>query len=112
MNEYGKSDSLIVPEKHLNKGSVNLRPAEGVEERRLGEGNPIKPNRSRTQSRVILQSELNRIRQLAKNDKEMQFTALLHHVYKVDRLREAYYSLKRKASPGVDGTSWQDYGKD
>ena len=112
MNEYGKSDSLIVPEKHLNKGSVNLRPAEGVEERRLGEGNPIKPNRSRTQSRVILQSELNRIRQLAKNDKEMQFTALWHHVYKVDRLREAYYSLKRKASPGVDGTSWQDYGKD
>ena len=38
MNEYGKSDSLIVPEKHLNKGSVNPRPAEGVEERRLGEG--------------------------------------------------------------------------
>ena len=45
MNEDGKSDSLIVTEKHLNKGSVNLRPAEGVEERRLGEGNPIKPNR-------------------------------------------------------------------
>jgi group II intron reverse transcriptase/maturase len=42
----------------------------------------------------------------------MQLTALWHHVYKVDRLREAYYSLKRKASPGVDGTSWQDYGKD
>jgi len=86
VNEYRKSDSLIVPEKRSNNGSGLSRPAEGVEEKRLAEGNSIKRNRSRTQSRGILQSELNRIRQLAMNDKEMKFTTLWHHVYNVDRL--------------------------
>lgn len=111
MNEHGKSDSLIVPKKHPNKGSCKIRPAEGVEERRLAEGNSIMWNRSRTQSRGILQNKLNRIRQLAVNDKKMQFTALWHHVYNVDRLREAYYGLKRSAAPGVDGITWRNYGK-
>ena len=112
MNEYRKSDSLILPEKHPNKGSGILRPAEGVEGRRLAEGNSIRQNRSRTQRRGDLQIELDRIRQLATNDKEMQFTALWHHVYDVDRLREAYYRLKRSAAPGVDGETWQSYSKD
>jgi len=112
VNEYRKSDSLIVPEKRSNNGSGLSRPAEGVEGRRLAEGNSIKRNRSRTQSRGILQSELNRIRQLAMNDKEMKFTTLWHHVYNVDRLREAYFSLKRSAAPGVDGKTWHEYGED
>jgi len=30
----------------------------------------------------------------------MKFTALLHHLT-VDLLRESFYSLKRKAAPGV-----------
>ncbi len=38
----------------------------------------------------------------------MQFTALLHHLT-VDLLRESFYSLKRKAAPGVDGVTWQEY---
>jgi group II intron reverse transcriptase/maturase len=29
----------------------------------------------------------------------------------VERLREAYYSLKRTATPGVDGETWQHYGE-
>jgi RNA-directed DNA polymerase len=33
-------------------------------------------------------------------------------VYNVDRLREAYYSLKRKASAGVDDVTWAEYGND
>src|SRR2546428_3348328 len=40
--------------------------------------------------------------------KEMKFTALLHHLT-VDLLRESLYSLKRKAAPGVDGVTWQEY---
>jgi group II intron reverse transcriptase/maturase len=41
----------------------------------------------------------------------VQFTALMHHVYKVDALREAYFRLKRAAAPGVDGETWQHYGE-
>ncbi len=59
-----------------------------------------------------LQNALERIRQVACRDKGARFTALWHHVYNVDRLREAYFSLKRKAAPGVDGETWQHYGED
>ena len=59
-----------------------------------------------------LQSALERIRQVACRDKGARFTALWHHVYNVDRLREAYFSLKRNAAPGVDGETWQHYGED
>ena len=41
----------------------------------------------------------------------MKFTALLHHV-SLERLRNAYRSLNRKAAPGVDGVTWAEYGKD
>lgn len=112
MNGHGKSDSSVVPEKRPNKGHGYLRPAEGVEERGLAKGNLIQQTRSRTQGREILQHELNRIRRVAVKDKQMQFTALWHHVYNIEFLREAYYNLKRKATPGIDGKTWQDYGKD
>lgn len=58
-----------------------------------------------------LQNALERIRQAACRDKRLRFTALWHHVYNVDRLRECYYSLKRRAAPGVDGETWASYGK-
>jgi len=38
----------------------------------------------------------------------MKFTALLHHLT-IDLLREGFYSLKRKAAPGADGVTWQEY---
>jgi group II intron reverse transcriptase/maturase len=48
------------------------------------------------------------VRKAAKEHKEMKFTALLHHLT-VDLLQESFYALKRKAAPGVDGTTWQEY---
>jgi retron-type reverse transcriptase len=51
---------------------------------------------------------LERVRQAARQRKKERFTALLHHVT-VDLLREAFYALKRKAAPGVDGLKWEDY---
>jgi RNA-directed DNA polymerase len=36
---------------------------------------------------------------------------LLHHV-NVDLLRQSYWSLKRQAATGVDGITWQEYGKE
>ena len=44
-------------------------------------------------------SGLDRVRQAAKGDPEMRFTALLHHV-NVDLLRSSYYNLKRGAAAG------------
>jgi group II intron reverse transcriptase/maturase len=41
----------------------------------------------------------------------MKFTALWHHVCDIERLRKAYYSLKRGAAPGVDGETWRSYGE-
>jgi RNA-directed DNA polymerase len=41
-----------------------------------------------------------------------RFTALLHHVYEVDRLRQAYFALKRTAAAGVDGQTWKQYGEE
>jgi len=54
---------------------------------------------------------LGRIRQAARLRKKEPFTALLHHI-NVDMLRTAFYALKRKAAPGVDGVTWQDYEAD
>jgi RNA-directed DNA polymerase len=56
-------------------------------------------------------SDLDRVRQLARKDKDVRFTALLHHV-SVDRLWEAYRAIQSGAAPGVDGVTWRDYGVD
>jgi group II intron reverse transcriptase/maturase len=111
MNERGKSDSSIVPRKPPNKGWGAPQTAEGVEGRGLAKGNPARQTRSRTQGRKDLQDALGRIRQAAQKDKKRRFTALWHHIYTGERLREAYFGLKRQAAPGVDGETWQHYGK-
>jgi group II intron reverse transcriptase/maturase len=51
------------------------------------------------------------VRQLARKDWDVRFTALLHHVT-VDRLREAYRAISPNAAAGVDGVRWRDYGLD
>ena len=51
------------------------------------------------------------MRRVAATDKDARFTALLHHV-DVDRLRAAYWALRPKAAPGVDGVTWGEYGLD
>jgi group II intron reverse transcriptase/maturase len=48
---------------------------------------------------------------VARKDRDVRFTALLHHV-DVDRLREAYRAISPNAAPGVDGVTWRDYGLD
>src|SRR5262249_53265088 len=46
-----------------------------------------------------------------KRDKGTRFTTLMHHIYDKGRLRKAYKSLKRDASPGIDGETWRHYGE-
>ena len=58
-----------------------------------------------------MSSALDRVREVARRDKDARFTALLHHV-SLERLVMAYWALSPKAAPGVDGVTWQDYGQD
>jgi RNA-directed DNA polymerase len=112
MNERGKSDGSVVPEKSPNKRRGAPHPAEEMEGRDPAKGNPSQPTRHRTQSRVRLQQELARVRQAARKDRGLQLSALWHQVYDTDRLREAYFGLERKSAPGVDGETWQHYGEE
>ena len=48
--------------------------------------------------------------QRARESKQEQFTALLHHL-NVDLLRESFHALKKDAAPGVDGVRWREYEK-
>jgi group II intron reverse transcriptase/maturase len=48
------------------------------------------------------------VRQAATERKQERFTALLHHL-SASLLRDSFYALKRQASPGVDGVTWQEY---
>jgi hypothetical protein len=86
------------------------RTAEGVEGRGLAKGNLPQQNMPRTLSRVGMPSALERIGEVARRDKKARFTALMHHVYNLETLRGAYFSLKREAAPGVDGETWREYG--
>src|SRR5436309_3931363 len=109
MNDRGKSDSPVVPAKLPNKPG---RPgAEVVEGRGLPEGNAASKTRPGRRAGQGAPSALDRVRRIAKEDKDAKFTALLHHV-DVDRLRLAYFALRPKAAPGVDGVTWEDYGQD
>ena len=111
MNDGGKSDKPIVPKNPSNKGHGQPCPAERAEGRGLAKGNPGEQTRFWTQGQVDLQHALDRIRNAAKEDRRQRFTALWHHVYNVNRLRQAYAALKRDASPGVDGETWASYGE-
>ena len=82
-----------------------------MEGRGLAKGNLPQQNASRTPSRNDALRALERVRQAAKEDKKLRFTALLHHIYNLETLRMAYLSLKKEAAPGMDGETWRHYGE-
>ena len=109
MHDPEKSDSGIVATKPTNEAG---RLAEEPAEPRPGtKGNADQQSTHRTQSRVRVTQALDRVREAARRRKKGQFTALLHHI-NPDTLRTAFYALKRKAAPGVDGVTWHDYEAD
>src|ERR1700740_1924499 len=109
-NGPGKSDRPTVPGKSPNKAGPPA--AEGMEGKGLAKGNLLQQNASRTPSRNDAPSALEQVRQAAKKDKQLRFTALLHHIYNLETLRMAYFSLKKEAAPGVDGETWRHYGEE
>lgn len=109
MNATGESDRCVVPAKQPNKGE-RFSPAEVVEGRRRAKENTGEAAMCRTQGRESMENGLIRVREAAKQDKEVRFTALLHHVNE-ELLRASYYALKREAAAGVDGVTWKEYGE-
>jgi RNA-directed DNA polymerase len=109
MNGHGKSDSSAVPRKSPNQAEGPA--AEAREGRGLAKGNSPECNALRTQGRESTTSALERVRQAARKDRKQRFTALLHHIYDVERLRAAYLSIKKDAAAGVDGETWEHYGE-
>ncbi len=93
----------------MNHSNKDGKPsAEGEEGRPVIKENTHRPNTSSTQGGAHVSQGLAGVRRAAKENKEMKFTALLHHMT-VELLRKSFYALKRKAAPGVDGVTWQEY---
>lgn len=110
MNGQGKSDRGVVPAKSPNKAGPQTV-AEGMEGKLLAKGNSPQQNTCRIQGRERVQRALGRVRQRARRDRKLRFTSLMHHIASVDMLREAYFSLKRSVSAGIDGQTWKQYGE-
>lgn len=109
MHGSGESYNGVVPTRQPNKSEPS--PAEVVEGRPLAKENTQESNSCRTLSRESGSSGLQRVREAARTDGKLKFTALLHHVT-VDLLRQSYYSLKKQAAAGVDGVTWEEYGRE
>ena len=106
MNVREKSDCAVVP---VNQPNNEGQPfAEAGEGRAQIEENTVQSRMRPTQSGKRMSQGLHGVRQAAKERKQERFTALLHHL-SVGLLRDSFYALQRKASPGIDGVTWQEY---
>jgi RNA-directed DNA polymerase len=109
MHDRGKSDDPVVPAKLPNNAQGGA--AEVAEGSGSAEGNTASKTRPGPRAGHGALSDLDRVRRAARKDKDARFTALLHHV-DVGRLQAAYWALRPKAAPGVDGVTWMEYGQD
>jgi RNA-directed DNA polymerase len=75
---HGKSDSVVVAEKSVNKAEQLA--AEPMERRAGAKGNVDQQSTRRAQNRESVSQALERIRQAARQRKRERFTSLLHHV--------------------------------
>ena len=107
MNGFGQSDGPVVPANPPNMATA----AEVGEERGPTKGNTGGKTHPGLSAGPGASSALDRVREVARRDKKVRFTALLHHVT-LWRLRDAYWAVSPKAAPGLDGVTWAAYGQD
>jgi len=109
MDGHWQSDDRIVPANLPNNSTSVV--AEAGEGRRSANGKADERPMSQTQGWNTGMTEvLERLRQAVQRERTDKLTALYHHVYDIDHLREAYFSLQQGAAAGVDGVTWQQYG--
>ena len=58
----------------------------------------------------MMRVKLNQIARRAKQDKQLKFTSLIHHVNEAN-LAECYQELKANKACGIDGETVEAYGK-
>ena len=113
MHGREKSDLAIVAVKSANKDrrlSAESMEPRAREPRARAEGNAIEHGMRRTPGRESMSHGLDRVRQAAKEQKGERFTALLHHI-DVELLGLAYGWLRKEASAGVGGVTWEAHGE-
>jgi RNA-directed DNA polymerase len=113
MHDTKQSESPILATKSPNKTDeiIDKVVAEVMERRGDAKRNAPQATTRQTPSWASVSPGLERVRESARTNPKLRFTALLHHVTP-DLLRMAYFSLKRNAAPGVDGVTWDAYGED
>ena len=108
MNANRNSDGSIVPSTSANNDATEAS-AEPIEERDSTKRNATQAALHRTPGRNSRKfSRLHGVREAARKDSKLKFTALLHHVNE-DCLTEAFFNLKKTAAVGVDGVTWYEY---
>ncbi len=92
----------------VNRPNKDGQPsAEGEEGRTMIKENVNQQHTHLTQGGTGVSQRLEGVLTEARENKELRFTTLLHHMT-VDLLRGSFFALKRRAAPGVDGVTWQD----
>jgi RNA-directed DNA polymerase len=104
---FRRASSDPTPMKQPNNEGLSL--AEVVEGRALPKRNTGQVTAVRTQRRGAASIGLAGVRQAARQKKDVQFTALLHHIT-IELLEQSYFALKRNSAPGLDGVTWHTYG--
>ena len=102
MHADEESDEGVVPMKRSN--NEGLSSAETVEGRTSPKGNGGQTAAARTLCRDTASNGLAAVRQAARQNKTVRFTALLHHIT-TDLLKRSYLALARDAAPGI---RWRD----
>jgi RNA-directed DNA polymerase len=111
MNTSRNPDESVVPAKRANNDATDAS-AEPVEERDSTKRNDVPAALPRTPSRNQRKSRgLHGVREAAREDSQLKFTALLHHVNE-ECLHRAFFNLKKTAAVGVDNVTWYDYERD
>ena len=104
MNSNRKSDESVIPATPTNNGAADA-PAEPVEERDSAKRNALRDALHRTPGRINRKSRgLHGVREAARKDSTLKFTALLHHVNE-DCLTEAFFNLRPPQK-----NSWVNFG--
>lgn len=109
-NRISQSDRVVVPTKQANDAGPALA-KELAEGRTLPKGNPREHSTVRTQCRVAVSPALERIRTVARREKETRFNNVFGHIANPSMLTLAFHELKRDAAAGIDGVTWQDYAE-
>jgi hypothetical protein len=97
--------------KLANKALMRISVAEWVEGRGLTERKSFNRSKTMTQSMGGLLPCLDRLGEMAKHDKSLQFNNLFHHL-NLPMLYNAFKHLNKRAVKGVDNMGWYDYQRD